>query len=249
MPGRTRIACLIVALALAAAGAGAGEAHAVILKRLDYESGNFRQWTDVQAVTGGARIVRAPVRQGHYAARFIVRPGDSPVMGGERAEVMYASGETEGTESWWHWSTYFPTGFHPNSGDHNVFTQWHHTRNICPPLVSFAVDTGTRPARLKMGVRGGRLNTTTCDPADHRVWKFAALRRNRWYNFTFHVKWSSNNSVGFVELRLNGRVVIRKTHTATLYQGMSAYVKQGFYRNPSGRTTVIYHDGLRRFRP
>ena len=63
MPSRTRTACLFATLALAAAGAS--DAPASVLKRLDYETGNFRQWTGVQAVGSDARSVAAPVRQGH----------------------------------------------------------------------------------------------------------------------------------------------------------------------------------------
>lgn len=247
MPGRKRIACLIVALALAATVVS--EAHATIIKRLDYETGNFSQWTAVQALGTDARIVRSPVRQGRYAARFVVRPGDYPVgSSGERAELFYSSGETEGTESWWAWSTDFPTGFHPNRGSWNVFTQWHQTGAACPQPVSFEVNNYSSPARLKLRVWGGRLSST-CQPSSRREWNFARLRRNHWYNFVFHVKWSASSSVGFVELWLNGRHRIAKTHLATLYRGQGVYVKQGFYRGHSNLTTTIYHDGLRRFRP
>jgi len=247
MPGSTRIALLLVLLALT--GASAGKADALILKRLDYESGNFGQWTQVQAVSGGARVVTSPVRQGRYAARFVVRPGDDPVVGGERAEVMALTGESEGKESWWAWSTYFPTGFHPNPGAWNVFTQWHHTGHSCQSPVDFAVNTYLSPPRLRLYLNTGKLNLSTCRASFIRQWNFAVLRRNRWYNFVFHVKWSSNASIGFVQLWVNGRLAIPKTHVPTLLQGMGVYVKQGFYRGRSNLTTTIFHDGLRRYRP
>src|SRR5437773_7048886 len=150
MPGRTRIACFVVALALAAVGVG--DAHAIIIKRLDYETGSFSQWTAVQAVVGGARIVRSPVHQGRFAARFVVRPGDNPIRAtGERAEVYTNTGEGEGTESWWAWSTYFPTGFRPNrNSTWNVFTQWHQSGNMCSPPVAFEVNTSLTPAHLRL---------------------------------------------------------------------------------------------------
>jgi hypothetical protein len=51
-----------------------------------------------------------------------------------------------------------------------------------------------------------------------------------------------------VLVRVNGKVKVR-AHAATLYKGQGVYVKQGFYRGPSSRTTTIYHDGMQRFRP
>lgn len=249
--GHTRIACLIAALALVAACSSRADADAVILLRLNYETGDFRQWTAVQAVAGGAKIVRRPVRQGRRAARFVVRPGDNPInASGERAEVLRRTGEKEGTTSWWAWSTYFPSGFHANSGSWNVFTQWHHTGHLCPPPVSFQVNNSRSPAKLKLRVWGGRLDTSTCDNSSRRGWNFATLRRGRWYDFVFHVRWSAKPSIGFVNLWVNGRVRVPKTHLATLYEGQGiASVKQGFYRGPSSLTTTIYHDGMRRFRP
>lgn len=247
MPGRTRIACLIVVLALA--GAGASGAHAATLKRLDYETGNFGQWTALQAVGTDARIVRDPVNQGRFAARFVVRPGDDPInSSGERSEAYFLSRESEGTESWWAWSTYFPTAFHPNAGSWNIFTQWASGMYGCTPSVSFAVNKYVSPPRLKLQVWGGRMSGS-CQPSSKRTWNFGVLRRNRWLKFRFHVKWSSSSSTGFVQVWLNGRLRIPKTHVATLYRGDRVYVKQGFYRGDSRLTTTIYHDGLHRYTP
>ena len=47
---------------------------------------------------------------------------------------------------------------------------------------------------------------------------------------------------------MNGKVRARK-HMATLYRGMGVYLKQGFYRGESSKTTTIIHDGMQRFRP
>jgi Polysaccharide lyase len=249
---RTFPQILVLLAALAAVSAGAPSAEAVILKRLDYESGNFRQWAGVDALKGRATVVRSPVRQGRYAARFVVKPGDNPLPGatGERAEAFAWTNESEGKESWWKWSTYFPTGFHPNAGSSwNVFTQWHQTAHTCPSPIAFEVNAYSSPAKLRLHLYGGNINLSTCRTSVTRTWNFATLRRNRWFTFLFHVKWSADKSVGFVQLWVNGRLAIKKTHAPTLYSGQGVSVRQGFYRGESKRTTVIYHDGLRRFKP
>ena len=190
------------------------------------------------------------MRQGHYAGRFVLGGSDRLIAGGERSELYALTGERAGVQSWWKWSTYFPTGFHPNArSNFNIFTQWHHTGSSCTPPIRFDVDTDTKPARLKLRVWGGRLNASTCRASYQRTFTIGTLQRNRWYNFRFHVRWSDNRSVGFVKLSINGRMRVPKIHLATLYRGQGVYVKQGFYRGRSSLTTTIYHDGLTRYHP
>jgi Polysaccharide lyase len=244
--GGRALALLVVTGALAALLAPTASAN--ILKRLDFETGSLRQWTSVQALRGRVTVVPSPVRQGQFASRFVVKSGDHPAPGGERAEVMYASHEHAGKTSWWRWSTYFPTGFHPNGGAWNVFTQWHQTGDSCVSPVRFLVDNYRNPPRLRLDIWSGYLNTHTCHTQYKHSWYLGRLVRNRWYRFVAKFKWSPRKSSGFVHVRVNGRTKARK-HMATLYRGMGVYVKQGFYRGPSRKTTVIYHDGMQRFHP
>jgi hypothetical protein len=249
MSERSRKIKLGLCIALLA-GAACGRADGATIQRLSYETGNFLQWTSVQALSGQAAIVRAPVRQGRFAARFTLRPDNGPLpVASERVEVFAVTGEGEGSNSWWAWSTYFPRGFRPNPGIWNVFTQWHHSGVVCSPPVNFLVDGTARPARLLLSVRGGVLDPVSCGAAFDRRWQIGTLRRGRWYDFRFHVQWSSDPAKGLVSLWINGRHVLRKAGIPTLYPGQGVYVKQGFYRNKSSLSTVIYHDGLRRFRP
>ena len=244
--GRRTLALFsFLAVSLAAA---APTASAQVLKKLDFETGGFRQWTSKQALPGRIDIVPSPVRQGQFASRFTVKPGDDPVSGGERAELMYWSHERAGKTSWWRWSTYFPRGFHPNGGAWNIFTQWHQTGDKCSPPVRFMVDKYMSPPRLRLDVWGGRLNTNTCVPQYRHSWFLGTLHRNRWYKFEVKFKWSPSKSHGFVRVTVNGKVRVRK-HTATLYRGMGVYLKQGFYRGASSKKTTIIHDGMQRFKP
>jgi hypothetical protein len=226
-----------------------GRADARILKRLDYESGNLNQWTYVQALQGRISVVTSPRRQGRYSARFVVKPGDRPVSGtGERSELVAMTGERPGSDSWWRWSTFFPKVFHPVRGTWNVFTQWHQIDDKCPPPIVFAVNTEIRRPRLELRVRGGRLNSSTCKTSFTRTFGIGRFRLSRWYNFRFHIKWAASSTGGYIGLRVNGRLRVR-SHVPTLYSDQAVYLKQGFYRGPTSRTSVIYHDGLQRYHP
>ena len=246
--GRITRALAHVSLSGALVAVTAPPASAEILKRLDYDSGSFGQWTSVQrAAPGRVAIVKSPVRQGRYASRFIVKPGDHPVPGGERAEVMWNSRENAGETSWWRWSTYFPTGFHPNLGGWNIFTQWHHTGPNCTSPIHFQVRHFQHRSQLELQVWGGRLSPS-CEPQYKRLWTLGRLHKNRWYRFVVKFRWSASRSRGQVIVWVNGRKKVQ-AHAATLYKGQGVYVKQGFYRGDSSKTTTIYHDGMQRFKP
>ena len=117
------------------------------------------------------------------------------------------------------------------------------------PPVRFEVNNYVSPPKLRLQIWSGRLNTSSCTPQYKRSWNLGTLRRNTWYNFVFHVRWSSSRLHGYVRVKVNGRVVVPLTRVATLYSGQGVYLKQGFYRGQSKLTTTLYHDGLQRFRP
>src|ERR1035437_2358502 len=88
--------------------------------RLDYQSGNFSQWSEQQLHRFEQEaIVTSPARRGYpQTARFTVAPGDqtSGQTGLERAEVAADDARTgdpaEGQDQWFAWSSFFPTGTH-----------------------------------------------------------------------------------------------------------------------------------------
>jgi hypothetical protein len=210
-------------------------------------------WNEVQAVSRTSiRGVRAASGTRPHVGVFTVRPGDTPVRSGERAEVAASEQDTgggEGTEAWYVWSTLFPRGaFRPVPGSTlNIFTQWHGTApDGCRPNVALQVNTNKSPPQLRLGARGGRLAPGSCAEPHDNSWDFAPLETGRWHDFALHVRWSSDPRRGFVELFLGGRVVVPRSAGATLYAGQRVYAKQGFYRAPASFTTKLVHSGMTR---
>jgi hypothetical protein len=216
----------------------------------DYETGDFAQWGiyHVQANPGDAAIVTSPVRKGHYAARFAVDPGDNPInSSGERAQIYANQAVTEGyegREQWWAWSSMLAPGSVLAHGKWNNLTAWHHTGPTCSAPLHFALDDRRN---LRLDARGGQLNETTCSSRYQRTWRLGRISTGRWYDFVFHVKWSPDPAIGFVEVYLNGKLVLPRRHAATLYTGLGVYLKQGFHRaaTTSG-STIVYNDCTRR---
>jgi hypothetical protein len=198
-----------------------------------FETGNFSQWSEFEIVSTDRIVLsQSMVREGSYAAKVVVKPGDT-LNGGTRSELVYNSRTTEGSERYFAWSTYWPTDY-PSIDKWQLFTQFHHT-GCC----------GSPP--IEMYVRGDemRLGTNTEGGGNTIHWQ-APLVRGKWRDFILHVKWSSNAAVGLLELYLDGARVFGPKAVATLYSGMTNYLKQGLYRDSSiAVEQTIFHDGLK----
>lgn len=234
------VRCLIVAAAAVTALlalTGATQASRPPEWRGDFESANLTQWDAVQEVSAGrVSIEQSLVRQGRYAARFEVRSGDHWSGGaGERAEVTKTVGETAGDESYWAWSTYFPAAFVSDStAGFQMFTQWHSSSNTDPSGVTFQVAGN----RLVVRVAGGTTSRRW------RQYDLGPLVRSAWQDFVMHVRWGSGND-GFLDIWRNGTLVVSHAVGPNIGAGLSTYVKQGFYRPPSARTSVVFEDAMR----
>ena len=210
------------------------------LFRGDYETGNLRQWDGFQEVADDRiSVVEDPVDQGRFAGRFEVRDGDNPIGFGDRAEVQMFTGETEGLERWYAWSTMFDPTF-PISDAWQVVTQWHAAGiDGSPPLAFYVI--GDRVA-LQTNPHDG-----DGQPIRQEEVRWSApLDRGEWHHFRLHVVWSGSDERGLVELWHNGQKVAGPIRTRTLYPGYGAYFKQGYYRRSGEPATgIVYHDAFR----
>jgi hypothetical protein len=210
------------------------------LFRGDWETGNLRQWDGFQRVaTDRIRVVTDPVDQGRYAGRFEVRNGDNPIGFGDRAEVQLGTGEHEGQERWYAWSTMFDHTY-PISDAWQVVTQWHaEDLNGTPPVAFYVIRD---QIVLQTNPHDGAGN-----PIRREVVRWSApLDRGTWHHFRFHVVWSGSDTRGLIELWHDGVKVAGPIRTRTLYPGHDAYFKQGLYRQSGEpRTGIVYHDAFR----
>ncbi|MEP6811365.1 MAG: heparin lyase I family protein [Actinomycetota bacterium] len=222
---------------------------AAISWRGDYETQDWTQWGayNVQLTSGASAVIeRDTVRQGRYAARFSTPPFKAS---GERsrAQIYLNAGPSYGNpgqENWFSWSTMIAPGSVLANGGWNNLTAFHHAniQNPCPAPDHFAVTNRDGSWMLRLDSWGGRVNFSTCDNPYRKTWNLKRIQAGKWYDIMFHVKWSSDPRVGFVEVWINGRQVLPLVHAATLYDGDRVYLKQGYDGSGASGTTTIYND-------
>ena len=201
-------------------------------------------WSKLEAA-GDGRLVTKRVG-GRRALQVRVKPGDSPTSSGERTEMVYTQAATLGSEGetiTYRFSTRFPSGFGLVAGSTwNIFAQFHETDSDgCHPNLALQVNAKKSPPMLRLQTRGGALDPSTCEPQFTPSWDFAELAYDRWYDFALTVHWSSDPATGWVELLVDGAVAVSRQTTATLYPGQGVYFKQGFYRQPTGLESLLFH--------
>jgi hypothetical protein len=223
----------------------------------DWETGDWQQWSAIQWRTGGNladqfAVVSDPLRQGAFAARFTVRPGDKfSTTSGERTEVLWlGSDEGEGEEYWYAWSTLFPTNWTEPYG-WGFFVQWHSQFPIPPPL-SF----NARADTAEVSVNAGPLESSGTNGSFRRKYPLlSTLNKGRWNDFVARIRWSATNGAITVWHRVgDGASYVKRvdvTGIPTLQKSGTTisdnYLKLGLYRGADSDTNVVYHDDFRRW--
>ena len=207
-----------------------------VIWRGDFEPGDLSQWDTKQRVADDRiRVVGSPTRQGNSAGRFEVREGDNVGDGAPRSELALLSRRDvccrEGDERWYRWQTMFAQDF-PSHPDRFI------------DFMQFKKD-GEGSGPVTFMVWGEQMELR----ANGTHWA-APLRRGQWEDFVFHVKWSPDPSVGFIELWHNGQRALPRKFMLTLDRDQNgnaipAYLKQGLYRSDDfTETGILYHDGM-----
>jgi hypothetical protein len=202
-----------------------------------------------QAKVAGRATVVGTARDGSTAVRLNTQPGDTNVSGSnshERNDLTTTSAQTdcyEGREQWWAHSTLFPNDFivPPSDGTYkfNLFFQFHQASGSGqPPMVAEVVSNTNGGLRFRL--YGGPVQDNS---VSERVrLRLGPIQKNVWYDFVYHVKWSSGSD-GFFDAWINGKKVL--THRGpTTYAGQSCYVKPSNYHSAMGQPNSVIHDRI-----
>jgi len=175
-------------------------------------------------------------RSGKQAIKLTTLPGDARVHSSgdwERDDLALAASPdycNEGQDEWWAVSMLFPDDYVvPRQG--GVVLDFHGTASTGQPTFNVM----SQPTGLRLhGFYGDMKN-----PQEYRV-ELGRVKRNVWYDFVYHVRWSSKDD-GFMVAWLNGKKVL--VHRGpTLYAGISCYLKLANYHDGSGSPSSIIFD-------
>ena len=205
-----------------------------------------------QKVAGRATIVSSG-RDGVTGVRLHTEPGDSNVAGSgtnERNDLSLSVSATDGfqgREQWWAHSVLFPSDFASPPAGFGVAMDFH---NASPGggqaggQANFHLDTSRWDGEtLHFRGYGGVLASTSDAPGEYQV-TIGPIVKNVWYDFVYHVKWSSGPD-GFFRAWVNG--VKKLDHSGpTLYQwngvDQQVYLKLANYHTAFGQATSVIHD-------
>src|SRR5258708_5102619 len=199
-----------------------------------------------------ASVVSGVSRDGTTSVRLHSEPGDNNVAGSgtaERDDLSLSQAMTgcyAGQEQWWAHSMLFPDDYvdppqsTASTWNWAVVVDFNQTAGAGP--VTFEVDAMSttalapdRPTGLAFrGAGGDPSNPTTYGAA------IGPVVRNVWYDFVYHVKWSSGSD-GFFYAWVNG--VQKLAYTGpTLYVNQGCYLKLANYHSAFGKASSVIHD-------
>jgi len=202
-------------------------------------------WVEQKAGTNRATIVNIGP-DGGTALRLHTEPGDNNVSGSgihERNDVALPQKTTdcyEGREQWWEHTILFPDDYNsPPSGPTRhwyALSGFHHTGKTGQGNFTLYDEPGSG---FVFGGFGGATVANDASHPGHFRAPGGPIRKNVWYDFVYHVKWSSGRD-GFFDAWVNG--VQKLSHNGpTLYVGQGCYLKLANYHTAFGLpSSVIY---------
>jgi hypothetical protein len=192
-------------------------------------------------------------RDGSNPVRLHTEPGDSNVAGSldaERNDLALSQTATdcyEGREQWWAHSILFPDDY--VDPPPSTATTWtfatvfdFHNSNPGGGQANFQINAWPATATLPGRPTGLAFQVAYGDQATPTVKSFpiGPVVRNAWYDFVYHVKWSSGPD-GTLIAWVNGAKKMDYSGP-TLYPGQGCYLKLANYHTPFGKPSSVIHD-------
>lgn len=189
---------------------------------------------------------------GASAVRLHTEPGDNNVNGSgthERNDLILNQSRAdgyEGREHWWAHSVLFPDDY--VAPPESTLSNWHfglvadfHDTSDAGGQANFQITampstaiSSDRPTGLNFQINSGN----QFSPTQHTV-PIGPVVRNVWYNFVYHVKWTSGSD-GYFDAWVNG-VQMMAYRGPTLYAGQGVYLKLANYHSAFGQPTSVIH--------
>lgn len=244
--------------------------HPGIVAVGDFETGDFSQWWTVYNPQRASIVTSSSlVRQGQYAAKFVVEDGDQyNQTAGERVEVStlgdmrHRNGPDnragEGDEYYYAWSTYVPQDFPGVVNWGPSFANWHSEMGGTRAPVSFKLMPNQNQIWVETCGGHGSADDKNLSDLVHYYTIISDLQRGAWIDFVMHTRWTVEDT-GAIEVWYKYAdddaytKALDKHNIPTLQQSphwnggdiMQVYQKMGLYRSASEKpTAVIYQDGM-----
>lgn len=209
----------------------ADASQAAVVFSNGFESGNTRDW-DYRLNPEGLRAVTAPepVLAGTYSLRAELTAERVWENGIFRTEVQHqpaAERVADGAETYFAWSIYLPKAL--PAGDYQL--GYFETSTTYQQVFSLHAEG----ADLYLNVNRNSPDSPSRHPG--------MLEVGKWHRIVYHVKWSSDNTVGFVSLWWDGVKLVDQLHGKT-YLDDPALVQLGLLKDPPEppEAIVLYLD-------
>jgi hypothetical protein len=211
-------------------------ASADILWSGDFETADLGQYNEFTGpVNERVTIVTDPVRQGTYAARVEIRPGDLGNGNLNRVELGYHPPMEgfQGSERWYAFSAMQDPDA-PLGDSWHAFAYWEADVLYTGTLV-FGLHPG---GELRFDTRVGD------DETQFSTW----FQPGVWHDFALHVVWSPDPQEGLVELWYDGEQVVPPTPVATMHTMAGGAAATNFFHigmirdETIPQTEVLFYD-------
>src|SRR5256884_4600660 len=200
----------------------------------------------LQAVASNRAAVVGPGRDGSTAIELTPYRGYINLAGSDsndRADLPLPPSwkyGNQGQDEWWAHSLMFPPSYVAPPGgavwNWGALFDFHNSSSGGgqPNFMVYATPTG-----LELHMAGGA--NTVNRPTDPGYYSIAIgpIAKNVWYDFVYHVKWSSGSD-GLFQAWLNGRQVMNYSGP-NLYVSQSCYLKIANYHSPLGVPVSVIH--------